>query len=204
MKYCANCKAAVDDGANFCTRCGAAFEETNHSHSPAGQNGCFGTDGQPYSAGQPCNAGQQYYPYQTGSYQQGPYQHGPYQPDGRQNFGGQGWPQQPFQGGGYNQPPYYGRPGGYYPQPPAYRDPYKGRAIAGLVLGILGVVLFRFNLGVILSIVGLALSVSSLKNYPKGAPERGYAVGGLICSIVGIFLYAIVFLIVFETVLLFS
>ena len=99
--------------------------------------------------------------------------------------------------GNYNQyppppPPGYGPPGygppGYGPPPGSY--PGKGMSIAGMVLGIVGLVFTFFGLGLFIgipaSIVGLVLSIIGRnKAMMVGAP-MGMATAGFITSIVAL------------------
>ncbi len=64
-----------------------------------------------------------------------------------------------------------------------------GKAIATLVLGIIGVVsiltgAFSF-IGLICAIVGIILGVQVKKELPYDDPDRKLAQAGLICSIIG-------------------
>lgn len=87
--------------------------------------------------------------------------------------------QQNYQQGAYQQ-------GGYQPGAPSGGDNYKPLAIAGMVCGIAGVVFVWFIviLGLILGIVGCALSGLSIKK-AQGRPN-GMGIAGLVCSIVSL------------------
>ena len=99
--------------------------------------------------------------------------------------------------GNYNQyqappPPGYGPPGygppGYGPPPGSY--PGKGMSIAGMVLGIVGLVFTFFGLGIFIgipaSIVGLVLAIMGRnKAMAVGAPTA-MATAGLVTSIVAL------------------
>ena len=67
----------------------------------------------------------------------------------------------------------------------------KGMAIAGLVLGILSLVLSFWIgwLGFIVGIVGIVVSAMAMKRCPAG---KGMAIAGLVCSIVGVALGVLV------------
>jgi Domain of unknown function (DUF4190) len=98
-------------------------------------------------------------------------------------------------------PPYLAPPPPWGYQPPR-RSPVEGFAIAGLVLGIVG--LFSGWLWVITPILGVVFSSVALKkiadapvNQPKGG--KGMAIAGLICGIVGTLMYGLMFAIVLAT-----
>lgn len=88
----------------------------------------------------------------------------------------------------YQQPPVYPQPPmnqPYYGVPaPMPKNPNKGKAIAGMVLGICGLVVPY--LGTICAIIGLIISIMALKGYHEGEPGRGMAIAGLVCSIIGL------------------
>lgn len=65
----------------------------------------------------------------------------------------------------------------------------NGLATAGMILGILGVVLGCCGVGLIFGIVGAILSVMALNKIGKtGEGGKGMAIAGIICSAVGILL----------------
>jgi hypothetical protein len=94
-------------------------------------------------------------------------------------------------GGGYGQPPY----GPYGPPPPPYPGyrgyapprPGNGKAVAGLVFGILSIVFFwLFIFDGIFVILGVIFSLIAMGEMKAArTPGRGIAVWGLVCSIVG-------------------
>jgi hypothetical protein len=68
--------------------------------------------------------------------------------------------------------------------PPPVRDAYSGKATAGLVLGILGMILWLIPiLGMPVLITGLVLSVRSLNS-----TKRSKALAGMILCILGLVL----------------
>lgn len=85
-----------------------------------------------------------------------------------------------------NVPPYQNQP--YMnmpPQMPQNTSASNGCAIAGMVLGIISIVLCCLNwVGIIIGGVGLGLSIAGLKSFQY----KGPAIAGLICSICGILL----------------
>jgi hypothetical protein len=92
-------------------------------------------------------------------------------------------------GHGQAPPPAYGQvpPPGYgygYPPPQASTN---GKAVAGLVLGIVSIV-FCY-LGVLIGVAGIILSVMAgreINSQPPGAvPGKGMATAGLVTSIIG-------------------
>lgn len=72
----------------------------------------------------------------------------------------------------------------------------KKKAIAALVLGIIGLVLGWTGalsiLGLIISIIGVYLAVKARNAIPANGDGRGLATGGLVCGIIGIVLGGIV------------
>ncbi|HKV59918.1 MAG TPA: hypothetical protein VJO32_16625 [Ktedonobacteraceae bacterium] len=96
------------------------------------------------------------------------------------------------QGNYEQQPSYPPNRQAMYPPQPAY-TPYggystgqtNGPGIAGMVLGIIGVITFWFPfVGLAVSIVGLALSSVGMKRFEG----KGFAVAGLVLSIIGVVL----------------
>ena len=104
-------------------------------------------------------------------------------------------PQQPYQ-----YPPPSSAYGQGAPPPPPYHGYVQpktgnGKAVAGLVLGILSIVmcwLFFFDaVFVVLGLIFSLLALSEAKSRP-GAPGRGMAIGGLVCTIVGAVLATVI------------
>lgn len=103
----------------------------------------------------------------------------PYQPPNanqQQNYNG-GQPQ--------------GQPAQPYGNPPGYADNgAKGMSVAGMVLGILSIILLASPfVGLGLGIVALCLGVASKKRLPQG--EQGMATAGVVLGIIGIIIGAI-------------
>lgn len=77
-------------------------------------------------------------------------------------------------------------------------NPAKGKAIAALILGIVGILLGAFPsvktslLGIIICIIGIVLGVKARNAVPVGAPFRSMGTAGFVCSIIGLILCAIV------------
>ncbi len=91
--------------------------------------------------------------------------------------------------------------GGYAPAPPAYggypQRQTNGIATAGLVCGIIGLVLFWFPIvGMVLAVLGVIFGGIGLSKANKGAPNKGLAIAGLVCGAVAILLYVAIILIV--------
>lgn len=92
---------------------------------------------------------------------------------------------------GYGQQPVPGYPPSY---PPAFASPYpgpqtagNGKAVAGLVLGILSLGLFFLTaLDVPLIVLGIVFSVLGLRAAKRGEGRRTMALAGLICSLVAV------------------
>jgi hypothetical protein len=99
-------------------------------------------------------------------------------------------------------PPQYG-----YPAPPPYHSypapaTGNGKAIAGLVLGILSIVLSVFLfLDGILVILGLVFSIMALNEAKsRGGNGRGMAIAGLVCTIVGALLATMLTVLAFHAI----
>ena len=126
--------------------------------------------------------------FQQQAYQQQPYQQQPYQ---QQAY------QQPYQQQAYQQP--YQQPYGQQMMSP---DPSaKGKAVGGLVCGIVGLVFSCFAwvsfgitaiIGLVLCIVGIVLSVKARNEMPMGVQGRSMATAGLVCGIIGAVLSGII------------
>ena len=76
-------------------------------------------------------------------------------------------------------------PGGYY-GPPMLRQQTSGMAVAGMVLGILSLLLFWASLlAPLLAIMGIVFSAIGLSQGSKpGWTGTGMAVAGLVCSLI--------------------
>lgn len=88
-------------------------------------------------------------------------------------------------------PNYQPPQGGYPPAPPGYGYPQapqgNGMAVAGLVCGIIGLLIFWFILGPLAIIFGgIGLSRAN-----KGAPHRGMAIAGVVLGIIAVIGYLI-------------
>ena len=164
MKFCGMCGAQMPDEAVTCTNCGAPLPASQVPQQPDFQQQAY-----------------QQQPYQQQAYQQQPYQQQAYQ--------------QPYQQQAYQQP---------YQQQMGYQQPYgqmtnvnpsaKGKAIGGLVCGIVGLVFSFFAwmsfgitaiIGLVLCIVGIVLSVKARNEMPLGVQGRSMATAGLVCGIIG-------------------
>lgn len=139
-------------------------------------------------------------PYTQTPYGQNPAGYGGYpQP-------GPGYPPQGYAPPGYVPPP--GQPQGYappgYAPPPGYSyrqpGPGHGKAVAGLVLGILSIVFcWASFVDLLLLVPALIFSIMGLSEARMGRGGRGLAMSGLICTIAGVVL-AIVMTIVWVSV----
>ena len=85
---------------------------------------------------------------------------------------------------GYGTGPGYAPPYGYaYPQPGSGDRPGNGKAVAGFVLGIVGVVLFFFTLFDLIPIVlAFVFSIQGLRASKLGKGQRGLAVAGVVLA----------------------
>ena len=116
----------------------------------------------------------------------------------------QGYPSQPGwgdQGGyptpqpGYGQPPAYGQPGGFaYPQAQQFSN---GIGTAGMILGIIALVLFWFaGLSWILALLAVIFGgIGISKVNKREANNKGMAVAGLVCGSLVIAFWVVVFII---------
>ena len=89
----------------------------------------------------------------------------------------------------YPQAPYPQVPGGY--QPYGYTPVVTGRnnplAIASMVLGIVGIVLFCFYaIPSIIAVVFAVVSLNQFKSQPNTYTGRGMAIAGLVTGLVGV------------------
>ena len=123
-------------------------------------------------------------PYQQQDFQQQPYQQQPYQ---QQPYQQQPYQQQPYQQMGYQQQ-------GYYAPQTTGSYPGKGKAIAALVCGIVGLVFSCFAgltvsisafIGLVVSIIGIVFGIQGRNACQPGMPGRGMATGGFVCAIIG-------------------
>ncbi|MGN0630708.1 MAG: zinc-ribbon domain-containing protein [Ruminococcus sp.] len=93
----------------------------------------------------------------------------------------------PFQQSPYSQPggnPYFNNPAyyDYYNRNVKRTGGYDGCAIAGMVLGIISIMLCCFSwFDAVLGVTGIVLSAFGMKSYKY----KGCAVAGLVCSIAG-------------------
>ena len=135
-------------------------------------------------------------PYQPQStaYNQPGYQPPGYQPPGYQPqvaaYNQPGYQQPGYQQPGYQPQPVQYAPQVYVPQPQympmapivpvvAVYDPYAGQALAGMIIGIIALVLPVFWIMPILGIIFSSLGMRS-------TTRKGMAIAGLVCSIVAI------------------
>lgn len=130
----------------------------------------------------------------------GPPAGGPYVPPTGSPYPGPpypGPPQQPY-------PPYGAPYGPGAPPPPAYHGYAQprtgnGRAIAGMVLGILAIVLCWLTFfDAVFVVLGLIFSLLALGDSKRTGRNRGMAVTGIICSIVGAVLATVLTVVIFH------
>lgn len=82
-----------------------------------------------------------------------------------------------------------------------YRQPAtgNGKAIAGLVLGILALILSFLTLfDIPLIVLGIVFSVLGLRAAARGAGGRGMAIAGLTCAIIGAIAATTLFIVVYN------
>ncbi len=110
-------------------------------------------------------------------------------PDGSPTFGPGGAaagppPSYGYPAAGYEPGPGYAPPHGYaYPPPGGGDRPGNGKAVAGFVLGIVGVVLFFFTLFDLIPIVlAFVFSIQGLRASRQGKGQRGLAVAGIVLA----------------------
>jgi hypothetical protein len=119
------------------------------------------------------------------SYPENPFNHPPGTPYGP------GVPPPPYGGGPPPPSPPYGPYGPQPPVPPPWTGypqpkPGNGKAIAGLVLGILSVVFFWLSvLDVVLLIPALICGLLGLTEGRRTGSGRGMAIAGLVCTALG-------------------
>jgi hypothetical protein len=84
---------------------------------------------------------------------------------------------------------------GQYPRPRTG----NGKAIAGLVLGILALILSFLTLfDIPLIVLGIVFSVLGLREAARGAGGKGMAIAGLTCAIIGAIAAATLFIVVYN------
>lgn len=84
-------------------------------------------------------------------------------------------------------------PGGSSPQRPGN----PGMAIAGLVVGIVGLLLsWTGPIGFVICAVGAVLSFVGMRKATETGAPRGMAIGGLVCSLVGLVIALILTIVV--------
>lgn len=223
MLTCETCGKVLPEGTSFCPNCGMPVEHTDSAVQPDAPN-----------APAPDTAAPESNPYAmpsggsapaSGSIPEQSYP-GTYPPGGNSGYGAQPnqpqsqpqpHPQQPYYGqqpqqnygqpgnGGYIPPQQQGYPGGYPNYPQNYpNNSSNGKAIAGLVLGILSIMMgCVYGSGLLFGILGTIFSCMARKedsSNPLQNKKNSTATSGLICSIIGIVLSVIVLLIVIIAV----
>ena len=83
--------------------------------------------------------------------------------------------------------PAYQAPQPIYQAPPAGPVPGKGLQVAGMVLGILSLVLAWLPIAdLACGIIGLVLSVIGIRKASEVGAGKGMGIAGLVCSIIGV------------------
>ena len=145
-------------------------------------------------------------PYPGVPYPPPPYAQAPY---GQAPYGQAPYAQAPYGQAPYGQAP-YGQPMPPYPQPPvapgygaypvyAGSYPYamtpprrNGLALAGMILGIVGLVGSIFFVGAIVGVVGLILALVGFSAAKRTGTGRGFATAGIVTSVLAIIIGLIV------------
>ncbi len=94
-------------------------------------------------------------------------------------------------------------PGAPHPYPYPYPPPQGGNglAVAGMVCGIVGLVLCWIPVfGWMVAVVGIVLGAIGWSKANKGARNKGMAVAGVACGVAGILLGVTLFLLVMRSV----
>src|SRR4051794_5502903 len=120
----------------------------------------------------------------------------------------QGWEQQyapaPY-GGQYGAPGQQPMPQPGYGYPMPVQQPSNGLGIAGFVTGLVGLVLCWVPwLGVLLAIVGVALSGVGIAQGKKKGMTIGLAIAGLVCGIIALIPAIIIMVALFSVASQFS
>lgn len=176
--FCTQCGAQQDDNAMFCTVCGASLQQSQPTPIPMEQPAPAPVVEQPVYE-QPAPVVEQPVYAQPAPVVEQPVYAQPVQPT--QPVYGQ--PNQPV----YSQPNQPVQP--MYAQPVQQKVPGKGLAVAGMVLGIVSLVLFAcygFIAGILAIIFG---AVAKGKGY-KG----GMGTAGIVCGAISIGIWILLFL----------
>ncbi|MBR2743695.1 MAG: DUF4190 domain-containing protein [Clostridia bacterium] len=77
----------------------------------------------------------------------------------------------------------------------------NGVAVAGMVLGIVGLVFcFTGWFAIICTILGLVLSIVGMKKAKETGAGKGMAIAGIVCSVIGLVISAIILIIALMAV----
>ena len=123
----------------------------------------------------------------------------PTQPPAYPGYAGGPYPTQP-----YADQPY---PGQQYPYPPPYATQYpppktgNGKAIAGLVLGILAIVFcWTSILDIVPVVLGLVFGILGLSEAKRTGSGRGMAMTGVVLAVVGALLATVVTVVIYQRI----
>lgn len=163
---------------------------------PPQQPNSYSAQPQSNSSAQPNYNQKQGYPNQNyyGQQSYGQQNYGQAQNQYGQSYPQQGYQQQGYQQQGYQQPNYGNN---YYPPQYPQQKKTDGKAIAGLILGILALVTSCSGSGFVFGILGIIFSVLAKKEAardPMGNHSTGAANGGMVCAIIGIAISVIMIL----------
>ena len=169
--FCPNCGNEIDNNAAFCNNCGTKIDAqvTPENTAPIGVDTNATPDVPPVPPmNEPVNNAQQPFNQPNNAANQQP--NNPYHQPQQMNYNA---PQQA-------------------PQTPA-TYPGKGMGIAGMVLGIVSIVLFcAWYLSIPCGIVGLILSIIANNKAKVVGVKNSLALAGIICSAIGLAVCAIV------------
>lgn len=85
------------------------------------------------------------------------------------------------------------QPGSAIPTEAPTTQPGNGMAVAGLVLGIISIVLCIFTVvDMVIAILGIIFGAIGVSKANKGARGKGMAMAGLICGIAGLILATVI------------
>ena len=177
MKLCPYCGSQCADENVYCQNCGNSIADIAPSAPANSQTPTVDPAPQDPNA---ASASQPLYAAQPPQFDQSSYYAFPAVPG--QGYQEPDYYRMPMQQPYGMQPPYYYQP----PVPPASNSG-RGLGIAGMILGILSILLFFIPIfDVVMAFTGLCLSIPGLVMAKKANAPLGFALAGLICSVAGL------------------